>query len=312
MSQQQLKGYEPTVSDTVKTVHFTGRDEDWNEWSFRFKALLAQQQLIDYVRPDFTFNSSDDLHHPKNTLLYYKIVTAVHNDAFTIVRGVTEGDGNGAWKALFNRYEKMSQLKKDQLLQKVFSPSFNHLRSDERIDTFIDRILEIRRQLNNAGEKLSDQVIIGIIKNGLPWKEYETVLTHIQLNGMLNFDEQIQILKTHGEQVRQRIGSHRPREQSQSASHKSSSEQALQSFDSKPSDDKPRKCKFCGDTSHNKWKCPSKPKPKYSDDQDKSVKTSESSKGKSSSLCAYCGYRGHTSIDCRYRINAEKRIADAT
>ncbi len=191
------KGYEPTVSDTVKTVFFSGKDEDWSEWSFRFKALLAQQQLIELVKEEHLLNHESTQTDLKNTLLYYKIVTAVHADAFTIVRGVPEGDGVSAWKALQDRYEKMSQLKKDQLLQKIFSPSFNHLRTEERIDTFIDRILEIHRQLSNAGEALSDQVIIGIIKNGLPWKDYETVLTHIQLNGNLNFNEQILILKTH-------------------------------------------------------------------------------------------------------------------
>ncbi len=48
---------------------------------------------------------------------------------------------------------------------------------------------------------------------------------------------------------------------------------------------------------------------------DKPVKPAETptldKKLKSSSLCTYCGFRGHTFDVCRLRINAEKRIADA-
>ena len=273
------KGYEPTYTDiNIRTVVFSGKEQDWAEWSFRFKALLAQQGLLAEIS-----SSKDDA---KNAALYYKIASSILGEAITIVRRAKEGDGSRAWKALRDRYEASTQIKKDQLYQRLFSRDLA-MKSNERLELFVDRVLEIQRQLLNSGEKVSEDIIMGVIKQGLSWKDYGAVMSTMQLQRM-TFQEQVDYLKAYDAQLRDRVG-----DRFQKVRASAPDEVALQV--------KERRCYNCNQTGHIKINCPSKSKTINHVREHRSAKSD-------GSQCNYCGYNNHTEDQCKLKAGAMKRL----
>ena len=107
----------------------------------------------------------------RNAALYYKIASSLVGEAISVVRRAKEGDGIRAWKELTKRYEAKSAIRKEQLLLRLFSKELG-IKADEGMNVYIDRVLELRRQLDAVDNQLSDEVILGVIKHGLPWGEY--------------------------------------------------------------------------------------------------------------------------------------------
>ena len=284
-------GYEPTHLDSnIRTVVFSGKESDWPEWKFRFTALLAQQGLLSLIK---TSDGSPD--ESKNAALYYKIASSIIGEAINVVRRAKEGDGMQAWKELMRRYEAKSAIRKEQLLLRLFSRDLG-IKADEHINAYIDRVLELRRQLDDVGEQLSDEVILGVIKHGLPWGEYGAVLTSLQLQN-LNFEDQLDHLKSYAEAIRTRQRSNPATKISIREAHITdlTPEQALRTQDR-------RRCYTCNEQGHIQRNCPSRSSRSFDNRKDIKTKTG------TEKLCQYCGFRGHLQEDCRLKYSAQKRL----
>ena len=124
---ETTRGYEPTKSVQVdvnlRTVIFSGKETEWPEWSFRFKALIAQQGLLEEMLQigDEDQETEFTVDQARQRSVYYKLATSVQGDASRIIRlRVKEGDGSGAWNALQARYQSGASMRKDRMMTKLF------------------------------------------------------------------------------------------------------------------------------------------------------------------------------------------------
>ena len=300
-SKATSKGYEPT--DAGRTIIFSGKDDDFPEWSFRFKALLGQQGLLEQLQ-----KKTDDRAVQQ---VYFRIVTSVQGDAVRVVRRVKEGDGVAAWQALVERYASNAGIRKDRLRSRLFARD-NVLKPGERVDVFLDRVDDLRKQLSDIGEDYPDHIILGIITRGLPWTDYGPLLANLQLRmsgSEMTFNQTLDHIRLFGENLRELkeeygpagpLASSRPRrdEQERALRAGGSDQPSRVTGTSRPRET--RTCFNCNQLGHISARCPQRTdrqKPNTNQDRDR-----ESTK------CVYCGINGHTATDCRKRKSALKRL----
>jgi transposase InsO family protein len=281
MSTAPSTGYEPTEVN-LRTVVFSGKDRDWSDWKFRFRAILSNKKLLETL--DATSQEDKD----KNAALYYMIASSIVGDAIGVVRRVPEGEGKQAWLALCSRYESNTQIRKDQLLHQLFSRDLV-IKPNEQLETYLDRILEIRRQLESVNEKISDGVILGVIKEGLPWKDWKPLLTSIQLED-LDFEKQLDHMKAFDQQLISREKTSRSRDQPTTV------DVALRANVT---------CNYCHRRGHTKADC-FRLKTQNSQGNPRQKEYSTNAPTVSNKQCSYCGLRNHTVDDCRFKQRGQQ------
>ncbi len=295
-------GYEPT---SHRTIPFNGEPGEWSNWSFKYKALAAQlgflnviispheESVADPTEDTAAGEISKDLDTKavvstedkakKSTALYYNLVTSVEGEALRIIKSVSIGDGKAAWTALENHYQANNEIRKAQLQGQLFDPH-NVLKEGGDAGRYLDHIEDLRRSLADIGLVVPDDLLIGIIKRGLP-RSFESLMA------VLCYGDQVKSYKEIVKTIRLYADDRK---------HQSSPSVQDDAFFVGTSS---KNCFKCGKHGHfaNECRSPSLSVMSANGRQQEHSTSSQSGKPKEpfDGDCANCGQHGHKWRDCR-------------
>jgi hypothetical protein len=264
-----LTGYEAASKPQV--TRFSGAASDWCNWEFEFKTLAHEIGLADYTDPVGSDSEERELLDKKdvNAKFFRILVASCDGDAKTTLRNDVEvGNGRGAWLVLKERYCGVTPSRIVSIYQELFSVPPATVPGD--FEQFINRILSLRTQLSDVGEKISDVAVYGLLKNGLPHEAFSPLFLQFESRTPLDLGKDLPKLKALALELARR---------SRDASSMELGMRVVKHT---------RRCFVCGSSDHLRAECP----------KGNVVK------------CSVCGRSGHPAKKCRRRSEAKPNTAN--
>lgn len=147
--------------------------ENWNIWKFQMKVILKSKGVYEVIEGSVPVKSQDDTdgqiylkvlsEHKKKDLKAQEIIVSRLEDA-PMAHILTCDTAKEMWMKLCSVYEHTSEVS-IHMLQKKF---FNYSHSGKDISAYISGLEEIRTQLKQHNEEISDQMFMTKILMGLP------------------------------------------------------------------------------------------------------------------------------------------------
>lgn len=219
-----------------------------------------------------------------NAEIYDNLVAYTSDAALAVVaQHRATYDGRAAWKALIKKYEAAGSLQKMRLHEEMAGdkigdkedPDRYHMRQEER-----------RRQLEVAGDHVSDELMMSMGKKAMP-SSYRPLLVVLDMQADMVYDQYKEYVRTFYQ--RHLLSSSVPEKEKNialSAQFKG-------------------KCWGCGQRGHVEVKCPKKGSAGGGKVNDGKGKGNSKAKTK----CHYCGKPGHLENDCWKKQKEEAEAA---
>ncbi len=112
----------------AKVPIFDSKDEMWEEWKFRFEAVMDLVGVGDVMRlaagleREITLEEMNEENRHKARLLYQILLQSVTGKALTLLRAVARSSGLEAWRRLNQEWMPYSAIRHSALLVKLLSP----------------------------------------------------------------------------------------------------------------------------------------------------------------------------------------------
>ena len=103
------------------------------------------------------------------------------------------GDGRQVWLALKNKYQNTSRQRRRTLLRRLDN---SVMRSDINPDVFLSEFFQLRDELSDLGEVVSNKSLVTIILDALPEESYSTIKVQSIRDPDLWLEEIISMMKT--------------------------------------------------------------------------------------------------------------------
>ena len=202
---------------------FSGSVENWSVWCFKFEAVAAQDdgllQLMDMDFESTIFKKKlkeIDPDHRISRRLYFDLAACMDGDGIRVMRRADKGDGFRAWHELKSKYASNAEARKAMLTTRLYEDQRPH--TEEQVETYIDELEDVRRQLDDIGVKVDDAMILGRIKRSLP-ETFRPLLAALQLQRKSHQDSTdeyrmvIDEIKLWCQQVKMEAKEHEPHQQ---------------------------------------------------------------------------------------------------
>ena len=165
-------GYGPSAS-IYSTLCFDGDDAKFELWEIKFISFLRLEGLSQYLEPDVTV---DDEYHSKNSEIFARLTQFLDDKSLSIILRDAKDDGKASLKILREHYIGSSKPKIISLYTELTSMQ---LKDDENTTDYVIRAEKAVNALKNAGETISDSLIMSMLLKGLPenYKSFCTVVT---------------------------------------------------------------------------------------------------------------------------------------
>ena len=161
---------------------FSGRDEDWGEWSFKFEAVAAQVdgllKAMDQGAETETDGDTNEALAKLSKRLYYDLAACMKGDGIRVMRRAPKGDGIKAWSELQSKYASNAGARKAMLMARLYEEA--RPQTEEDVERYIDTLEDIRRQLEDIGVIVEGEMLLGRIKRSLP-SSFRPLLAALQL-----------------------------------------------------------------------------------------------------------------------------------
>ena len=210
---------------------FDGSDDKFELWLVKFKAHLRLQKLLNIVTEE---RGTDAKFADKNAQVFAELVTFLDDKSLSLVMRDAADDGKKALGILEEHYLGKSKPRIISLYTELTTLAKG---TDESVTDYFLRAEKAATALKNAGEVISDGLLIAMSLKGLP-QTYSAFTTVITQKDDMTFVQFKAALKSYEETEKSR--------QSNSSSSVMSS--AV----------KPIKCYLCGKEGHKKPECPNK------------------------------------------------------
>ena len=190
-----LTGYGPTRNRLI----YDGDEEKFELWSVKFIAHLALQGLAGVLTA-----ATADIDAEKNAKIYAELVLVLDDNSLSLIMRDAVNDGKKALNILKEHYIGKSKPRIISLYQELTSLK---MASDESVTTYVIRGETAAASLKNAGETISDSLLIAMILKGLP-REFDAFTTVItQKENVLEFIKFKTMLRSYEETEKCRNGS---------------------------------------------------------------------------------------------------------
>ena len=173
---------------SLRYLPFRGKKDEWNMWSQKFLAKARKKGykdiLIGKTKIPKTSDDDYDVDEAKrleelNEEAYYDLSTAMEDKvAFNKVvlaktDDLPDGDAYLAWKMLNNKYKPKTAQSRAEL--KLEFATLKHKDWTKHPDEWIDRLEEIKSELEAMGTRMTDEDVMIHILNNLP-SQYESIV----------------------------------------------------------------------------------------------------------------------------------------
>ena len=243
-------------------LQFTGDERKYEQWEVKFLGYMKLKKLKTTINPDSTTDANDD----KNEEAFAELIQFLDDRSLSLVMRDAKDKGREAMKILRNHYRGKGKQRIICLYTELTSLV---KRNSESVIDYLIRAENASTSLTEAGETVSDGLLVAMVLKGLPshFKSFVTVIT--QSEKKWTFKD----LKT---SIRDYDDTEKARDNEKGATiMKTKSKSASVST-------KSIICYSCGVPGHKSNECRNKPKGKW---------------------CKFCKNSSHTDKTCRKQGN---------
>ena len=149
-------------------LQFSGNEDDWPFWSEKFESYIHTNKLRKYLVGDENGTAEQ-----KYDIWAY-LIQCLDKRSVMMLKSQCKGDGPAAWKALAAHFSSTETPRVMTLLERFTSLV---LKPDEEMVDYLIRAEELSTSLEQAGEKVSENLVISVVLKGLPssYEYFKTV-----------------------------------------------------------------------------------------------------------------------------------------
>lgn len=179
-------------------LYFDGNDERYELWEVKFKAHLRLQKLSSVITDDRDDTSK---FKDKNSQVFAELVQVLDDKSLSLVIREADDDGKLALEILHNHYLGRS---KPRIILLYTELTTLQKKTDETATDYFLRAEKSATALKQAGEAVSDGLLVAMLLKGLPseYSAFTTVIT--QKSEDMTFSEFKTALKSFEETERGR------------------------------------------------------------------------------------------------------------
>ena len=292
-----MTGY---VAQNHRNLFFNGEETNFEIWETKFLSYLRLQKLLDYVVdkegkfltgpahtvvgggaegvPVATTTLPDDA--SKNKEVFATLVQFLDDKSISLIIRDANNDGRGALKILRDHYIGST---KPRIISMYYELTSLHLSPTESVTEYLIRAENYVARLKEAGEKVSESLLIAMLVKGLP-ETYRSFSTLIMQQGIdeMGLPKFKSALKNFDENEKARSNYHNNGDNVMKTSygHKNDKKQSSSASASGIT------CFSCKEPGHRWFQCPKKPK----------------------KWCKICKDKSHETTTCKYNKNATKQV----
>ena len=291
-----------SVEKSIRVVTFSGKKNDWRQWSKKFLAVSEKKEyrIILEKDPDEIEKTAEEK-KKMNSMAYNDLLLSMTEDvSFGLVdesasTTYPEGDARTAWGKLMQRYESQSNASRVKLMGQFSGSRLKKNKDDP--DTWISELELMRIRLKKMGTPIDDEYLMMHIMNNLP-SAYDSLIENLEdrLDSVLDpltLDNLRDKISEKYEKIKRRKGW-----ESGSDSEKDE-EKALFAKTFKG------RCNKCGKFGHKAAECRS-----GGNKDGKRIGKGRQGGGKFQGKCYHCGKIGHREADCWVKHGKPKTPED--
>lgn len=163
---------------TPQQILFDGTEDKYDLWETRFLSRLHILKLKDTILRVPTGEAALAADPGKNEDCYAQLVNALDDKSLSLIRHDAAEDGRKALKLLREHYSGKS---KPRILNLYTSLTTIQMADNETVTDYMIRAENIIAALRDAGENMSDGLLVATILNGLP-DSFRPLAVHVTQN----------------------------------------------------------------------------------------------------------------------------------
>ena len=155
-------------------LQFSGEEDKFELWMVKFKGHLRVQKLSSVLEQNG--DNRGDNYEEKNALIYAELVQCLDDKSLSLIIRDCPDDGRAALELLRSHYLGSSKPRIICLYTELTSLT---KQASESVTDYIIRVETAATSLKNAGEVVSDSLLIAMVLKGLPeeFRAFCTVIT---------------------------------------------------------------------------------------------------------------------------------------
>ena len=258
-------------------LYFDGDDEKYELWEIKFLSYLRLQNLHKALEaPDPNADGDNGEDEDKNKKIFAELVQYLDDKSLSLIIREAKDDGRAAIEILREHYTGKSKPRIIALYTELTTLKKG---DDETVTAYLIRAEKSSSSLTNAGESISDSLLVAMALKGLPpsYSAFATVVT--QKDTDMKFAEFKTALKSYEETEKFRNEGSSKRDN------------VMMNNDGNMN----LKCYNCGKTGHKKFQC-------------KAMSKGNAEGNYRNKWCSICRNKSHNTQDCR-KNNSSKFIS---
>ena len=165
-------GYGPSSTSRWNRLYFDGDADKFEQWEVKFLGYMKIKKLKDVI----TGTDENTVDADKNEDVFAELIQLLDDRSLALIMREAKDDGRKAMKTLREHYAGKGKPRVIALYQELTSMRKT---ADQTPTDYILQAEKLTNALRNAGENVSDSLVIAMLLKGLPadWKAFVAVVT---------------------------------------------------------------------------------------------------------------------------------------